>query len=48
MGTDGLTETVFSSVKRTFGEYVSARKYSNMVKEMMLKASLYNMFIIRK
>jgi hypothetical protein len=43
-----ITETVFSSVKRTFGEYVSARKYSNMVKEMMLKASLYNMFIIRK
>jgi hypothetical protein len=29
------------------GEYVSARKYSNMVKEMMLKASLYNMFMIR-
>lgn len=43
-----IAETVFSSVKRTFGEYVSARKYSNMVKEMMLKASLYNMFIIRK
>ena len=43
-----ITETIFSSVKRTFGEYVSARKYSNMVKEMMLKASLYNMFIIRK
>ncbi|HVD07820.1 MAG TPA: IS5 family transposase [Nitrososphaeraceae archaeon] len=43
-----IAETVFSSIKRTFGEYVSARKYSNMVKEMMLKASLYNMFIIRK
>lgn len=43
-----ITETVFSSVKRTFGEYVSARKYSNMVKEMMLKASLYNTFISRK
>ena len=43
-----ITETVFSSIKRTFGEYVSARNYSNMVKEMMLKASLYNMFIIRK
>ena len=36
-----IAETVFSSIKRTFGEYVSARKYSNMVKEMMLKASLY-------
>ena len=43
-----IAETVFSSIKRTFGEYVSARKYSNMVKEMMLKASLYNTFITRK
>jgi hypothetical protein len=32
-----------------FGKCVSARKYSNMVKEMMLKASsLYNTFITRK
>ncbi|HEX5891776.1 MAG TPA: IS5 family transposase [Nitrososphaeraceae archaeon] len=43
-----IAETVFSSIKRMFGEYVSARKYSNMVKEMMLKASLYNIFITRK
>ena len=43
-----IAETVFSSIKRMFGEYVSARKYSNMVKEMMLKASLYNTFIARK
>jgi hypothetical protein len=41
-------ETVFSSMKRMFGEYVSARKYPNMVKEMILKASLYNIFTIRK
>jgi hypothetical protein len=47
-GYRSITETVFSSIKRTFGEYISARKYPNMVKEMMLKASLYNMFIIRK
>lgn len=26
------------------GEYVTARKFRNMAKEMMLKASLYNMF----
>ena len=39
---------LFSSIKRMIGEYVSARKYSNMVKEMMLKASLYNTFITRK
>jgi Transposase DDE domain len=43
-----IAETVFSSIKRMFGEYVSARKYPNMVKEMMLKASLYNIFITRK
>jgi hypothetical protein len=43
-----IAETVFSSIKRMFGECVSARKYSNMVKEMMLKASLYNTFITRK
>jgi len=29
-------------------EYVSARKFPNMVKGMMLKASLYNMFIAMK
>jgi hypothetical protein len=43
-----IAETVFSSMKRMFGEYVSARKYPNMVKEMILKASLYNIFTITK
>ena len=37
-------ETVFSSIKRTYGEYVSAIKNQNMIKEMILKVSLYNMF----
>ena len=37
-------ETVFSSIKRTYGEYVSAIKYQNMIKEMILKVSLYNLF----
>src|SRR4051812_8414708 len=38
-------ETVFSSIKRMFGEYVSATRFQNMVKEMMiLKVSLYNLF----
>jgi hypothetical protein len=36
-----MAETVFSSIKRTFGEYVTARKFQ---KELILKASLYNMF----
>lgn len=40
-----VVESIFSSMKRMFGEYVSAVKYPNMVKEIMLKVSLYNLFI---
>ncbi len=36
-------ETVFSSIKRMFGEYVSATRFQNMVKEIMMKVSLYNL-----
>ena len=39
-----MAETVFSSIKRMFGEYVSAIKHQNMIKEMILKVSLYSMF----
>ena len=39
-----VVETVFPSIKRMFGEYVSAKKYPNMAKEFMLKALLYNIF----
>ncbi len=39
-----MAETVFSSLKRTYGEYISAIKYQNTIKEMILKVSLYNMF----
>jgi hypothetical protein len=39
-----MAETSFSSIKRTFGEQVSATRFQNMVKEMMLKVSLYNLF----
>jgi hypothetical protein len=39
-----IVETVFSCMKRMFGEYVTAIKFKNMIKEMMLKASLYNLF----
>jgi transposase len=42
-----IVETVFSSIKRMFGEHVTARKFSNMAKELILKASLYNMFATR-
>jgi hypothetical protein len=41
-----IVETVFSTMKRMFdGEYVYSVKFHNMVKEMTLKASLYNKMI---
>ncbi len=39
-----IAETAFSVLKRIFGEYVAAIKFDNMVKEMMVKVSLYNLF----
>jgi hypothetical protein len=39
-----MAETAFSSLKRIFGEYVVATRFQNMVKEMMIKVSLYNLF----
>jgi len=39
-----MAETAFSSIKRMFGEHVTARKFPYMVKEIILKAALYNMF----
>jgi len=38
-----MVESVFSTFKRTFGEYVSAKTMHNMTNEIMLKASLYNL-----
>ena len=38
-------ETVFSSIKRMFGEYVYSVRLKNMIQEMMLKVSLYNKMI---
>ena len=32
-----IAETAFSTIKRIFGEYVSATRFQNMVKEMMIK-----------
>jgi DDE family transposase len=37
-----IAETVFSCLKRMFGEYVYSVRLKNMIQEMMLKASLYN------
>ena len=35
----------FSVIKTDFGEYVTAKKFVNMAKEMAMKASIYNGFI---
>ncbi len=40
-----IAEAVISSIKRMFGEYVYSVKNGNMVKEIMLKAALYNRLI---
>ena len=39
-----IVETVFSCIKRMFGEYVTAIRLENMIKEIVLKPSLYNWF----
>jgi hypothetical protein len=40
-----MVETVFSCINRMFGEYVNPRKFHNMTKGLIIKASLYNMFV---
>ncbi len=40
-----IVETVFSYIKRMFGEYVYSVRLKNMIQEMILKASLYNKMI---
>ncbi len=39
-------EGAYSCIKRIFGEDVTAKKFVNMAKEMALKASIYNSFIV--
>ena len=39
-----IAETAFSSIKRMFGEHVSATQFQNMLKETMINISLYNLF----
>jgi hypothetical protein len=45
-GSRWIVESVFSSIKRMFGEEVRAKKKRNMIQEMMLKVSLYNKFMV--
>lgn len=40
-----IVESVFSVIKRMFGEEVISKKRCNMVQELMLKVSLYNRFV---
>lgn len=40
-----MAETAFSTFKRLFGEYCLAKTLPNIVKELTLKAFLYNMII---
>jgi hypothetical protein len=40
-----IVESVFSAIKRMFGEEVRSKKRRNMVQELMLKVSLYNEFM---
>jgi len=39
-----MAETAFSTFKRLFGEYASSINFRHMVGEMLIKASLYNLF----
>jgi hypothetical protein len=40
-----MAESAFSSLKRVFGEYICSVKWENIVKELLLKASIYNLFM---
>jgi hypothetical protein len=40
-----MAESAFSCIKRVFGEYICAVKWPNIVKELVLKASIYNLFM---
>lgn len=39
----GTTETMFSVIKRKYGEEVKARKYWNQVKEVKIKLLVHNL-----
>ena len=41
-----MVETVFSCIKRMCGEYVTAIRFENIIKEIVLKAAVYNWFQI--
>jgi hypothetical protein len=40
-----MSESAFSSFKRTFGESIKSIKWENIVNELLMKASIYNAFM---
>ena len=44
-GRRARVESAISCFKRTFGEHISSKKWDQMVRELMIKASVYNLFI---
>ena len=44
IGKRWIAETAFSSMKKTYEEYFSATRFQHMVKEMILKVSLLDLF----
>ena len=46
-GSRWRVEGAFSAIKGIFGEYATAGKFANMVKEMMMKAFIYNIYSSR-
>jgi len=40
-----MAESAFSTIKRVFGEHVSSIKWRNIINELLLKASIYNLFM---
>jgi len=44
-GNRARVESAISSFKRTFGEHVTSVKWGSMVNELLVKASVYNLFV---
>lgn len=40
-----MAESAFSSLKRIFGEYITSVRWKNIVNELLLKASIYSLFM---
>ncbi len=45
-GNRARVESVISSFKRTFGEHITSVKWNSIVNELLIKASVYNLFVV--